>query len=151
MMISGVAYLKLVVAVLGFCGFFVAHYLYRHKKTKTRLLMCPMKFNCYDVIHSNYATFFGVSLEIYGLIYYAFITIVYLYFSFVSISSLSFIVFLVALSFSAFIFSIYLIIVQILILREGCFWCFVSAFISIIIFILTYFIYDFSYIIKVFT
>lgn len=149
MITSNVIYFKLAIAILGFCGFFVALYIYKHKKKKTTPLICPMKFNCSKVIHSNYANFFGVPLEIYGIIYYIFIAIVYFYFSFVSISLLPFIFFLAFLSFFAFVFSFYLIFIQIFILREGCFWCFISAFISIVIFILTLFIYDFNYIIQI--
>lgn len=146
---SDVIYFKLAIAILGFCGFFVAQYIYKHKKKRTTPLICPMKFNCNNVIHSNYAKFLGISLEVYGIIYYILIAIIYFYLSFYTILSIPFIISLVLLSFFAFIFSLYLIFIQIFVLKEGCFWCFVSAFISIIIFILTFFIYDFNYIIQI--
>ena len=148
MIISEIIWFKLAIVALGFCGFFIARYIYKHKKKETIPFICPMKFNCHDVIHSNYARFFGISLEVYGIIYYAFIVVIYSYFVIISTLSVPFVIFVIFLSFSAFIFSIYLVMIQIFVLKEGCFWCFVSAFISIIIFILTLFIYDFKYIIQ---
>jgi uncharacterized membrane protein len=54
--------------------------------------------------------------------------------------------FMIILSVTAFIFSVYLIGVQIFVLKKGCSWCIVSALISVAIFILTVMTYDFSYI-----
>ena len=141
-MISEDILVRLLIALLGLCGFWVAKYIHKHKKADSTPLVCPMKFNCHAVVHSGYSRFFGIPLEIYGMIYYTFIFIAYLYLAFISNLPLPIIAFLIVLSFIAFIFSIYLTFVQIFILKEGCFWCFVSAAISTIIFILIFLSYD---------
>lgn len=144
MIISEETVVKIVIAILGFAGFWVAKYIHQHKKADSAPLVCPLKFNCHAVVHSDYSRFLGVPLEIYGMSYYAFIFLAYVYLSFISLLPLPMISFLIALSFIAFLFSLYLTFVQIFILKEGCFWCFVSAILSIIIFILTFISYDLS-------
>ncbi len=49
----------------------------------------------------------------------------------------------VMLSMIAFLFSLYLISIQLFVLKKGCFWCYISSLISILIFVLTLLAYDF--------
>ena len=116
------------IALLGVGGFFVARYIYRHKKYQTPLV-CPMQFDCHAVIHSDYSKFLGIPVEILGMIYYAFIFFSYAFLIIIPIVQ--------AVTLGALVFSIYLIGVQIFILKKGCSWCLVSALISILIFILS--------------
>jgi len=130
--------IQALIFILGVGGFWVARHIYKHKKPDNKPLVCPMNFNCTAVVHSDYSKFLGVPVEIFGMIYYAVIGVSYLSLIFMAtLSTPIFTATLVGLSLAAFIFSIYLIAVQIFILKEGCFWCFVSAAASIAIFILS--------------
>lgn len=145
--------------VLGVCGFLVAKHISNHKK-KNMPLVCPIGFDCNAVVHSDYSKFLGVPVEFLGMAYYAFITIIYFVFSFIPNAYNSFIVlsgpisvyliaFLILLSLLSFLFSIYLIGVQIFILRKGCSWCIGSSFISAFIFILTVLLYNLNYFLQI--
>src|SRR3989344_5524521 len=113
--------IRIIIFVLGLCGFWVARRIHKHKKAN-KILVCPVGFDCHAVIHSNYSEFMHVPLEIFGMIYYAFLSI-----------------FLVLITFGAFLFSIYLLGVQIFILKKGCSWCIVSAVICLCIFLFSIF------------
>ena len=93
----------------------------------------------------------GVSLEIFGMIYYASLSLFYLLSLFVfSIIPAILSSFLLLASLGAFLFSLYLLCLQIFVLKKGCSWCVVSALISILIFILTALNYDFSFFEQIF-
>ena len=150
MIFSEDVFMRIVIAILALGGFLVAKHIYKHKKPESTPLVCPVKFDCHTVVHSNYSKFLGIHLEILGMIYYSFIFVAYFILIFLPDILPFFIIFLLFLfSMGAFLFSIYLIGVQLFILKKGCSWCFISAFISILIFILTIFAYDFFKIIQV--
>ncbi len=141
---SGDILIQITIIVLGLCGFLVAKHIYDHK-TKNTPLVCPVGFDCHAVVHSDYSRFLGVRVEIFGMVYYALVSIVYLLLFFISESMPDMVSsFLVLTSFGAFIFSVYLILIQTFVLKKGCSWCIVSALISTIIFILIALNYDFN-------
>ncbi len=143
--------IRIIIFVLGLCGFLVARYIYKHKNNKEAPLVCPVGFDCSFVVHSDYSEFMHIPLEFFGMLYYALLALFYACFIFIpAIPPLLSLIVLVA-SFGACIFSVYLLCVQIFILKKGCSWCFVSAFISILIFILTVLNYDFSFIAQIFS
>lgn len=138
------------IAVLGLVGFFVAMHIYKEKRAD-RPLICPIKFDCQSVVHSDYSKFLGVPVEVFGMIYYSLIFILYgvlafLGFNLPQIITLS----LAIISLSAFLFSIYLILVQVFILKKFCSWCIVSAIVSSLIFLLTIYTYDFANLFEIF-
>ena len=139
------------ILVLGVCGFLVARYIYRHKDNRKDPLVCPAKFDCETVTHSNYSKILGIPVDLLGMVYYALISLAYL---FLILSNGSVPIplsgFVASLSFAAFLFSLYLIGVQIFILKKGCSWCIVSTFICFLIFVLTAINYDFSFITRIF-
>ncbi len=146
MIFSEFIFLRAAILILGIGGFMVAKYIRKHKKTGS-LLICPIKFDCNTVVNSDYSKFFGVPVEILGMAYYGLVIISYLlsliYFYFLpGLPSNILIVSMITLSAIAFFFSIYLIGVQVFILKKGCSWCLVSAAISISIFILTVLAYN---------
>ena len=148
MQFSNEILVRIIIVVLGVCGFFIAKYIHKHKKQNTPLV-CPIRFDCHTVVHSDYSKFFGIPVEILGMMYYAFTTGVYFVFVFfpqiffaINYDILSTI--FLSISLVAFLFSTYLIAVQIFILKKGCSWCIVSAFICLAIFILASFLYNFS-------
>lgn len=128
-------YIKLFISVLALTGFFIARFIFI-KKQAQKPLICPLRFKCDKVVNSKYSTLFGFSVEKLGMFYYLFIFTFYLIlsiFNFFVLPNLLILI-LVFISFGSFIFSVYLVFVQIVILKEGCFWCFISAIISILIF-----------------
>ena len=144
MIISDVVLIRILICVLAFIGFLISKHIHTKKKSP-QPLVCPMKFNCHAVVHSDYSKFMGVPLEIFGMVYYALVSLAYFVLVFnPSPLSLPVSITLMVFALGAFLFSIYLTLVQLLVLKEGCFWCFISAFISTIIFVLAFFIYDIS-------
>lgn len=135
---------RIAIAVLGLCGFFVARHI-RNEKNAKRPLVCPIHFDCDTVVHSDYSKFFGIPVEIFGMFYYAFVTIGYIFLSFLpEVLPMLLVDSLILISIGAFLFSVYLTIVQSLVIKKFCSWCLVSATICILIFALTLVSYDFS-------
>lgn len=126
-----------VIIFLGFGGFLIAMYIRHHKKNVQEALICPLKANCDTVIHSDYSKFFGIPVEVLGMIYYAIITVSYglviifptLYIPIIASS-------LLALSLFAFLFSLYLTLVQAFVIKNWCTWCLISASICATVFAL---------------
>ncbi len=147
MQITNELLFKIAVSVLAFIGFWVARRIHQHKKTGAPLV-CPIKFDCQSVVHSDYSKFLGLPVERVGMMYYMLASIGYFILIFLSQVHIILIGILVLLSLVAFLFSIYLICVQIFILKKGCSWCFVSAFICILIFILNLYIYNLGFIVN---
>ena len=144
--------LRIAICLLGLFGFWVAKQIYKKKRSKNPFV-CPIKFDCSSVVNSDYSRLFGIPLEILGMLYYGLVFMIYLfssaylYFS-QNLPPNNLIIFMIALSVFAFLFSLYLIWVQIFILKKWCSWCFVSAFVSTLIFILTYLTYDFGTVVQ---
>ena len=129
--------MHLAILVLGGAGFLVAKHIYLHKKTG-KVLVCPIQFDCNTVVNSDYSKFFGIPVEFLGMLYYFIIAFSHLVFILIPNVDVSmFVTFTLYISTAAFVFSLYLIGVQIFILKKGCSWCFVSAFISTLIFVFT--------------
>lgn len=144
MLFSNEILVRASILVLGICGFSVAYHIYQHKKVK-KPLVCPVGFDCNFVVHSNYSEFMHIPLEIVGMAYYALLSLFYLVSIFVfDVMPVKLESLLLIASLGAFIFSVYLLGVQFFVLKKGCSWCIVSAFISVLIFILTAINYNFS-------
>lgn len=128
-----------IIILLGFCGFFVALHIHT-KKSKKIPLICPLRSNCDTVIHSDYSKFLGIRVERLGLLYYSIIVLGHgIFFFFPEYSNSLLVNISSALSAIAFIFSVYLLSIQAFVLKQWCFWCLISAFLSISIFLLTFF------------
>lgn len=126
-----------VIFILSLCGLWVAWHIY-HKKKTAQPLVCPIQFDCNTVVNSDYSRFMGIPVELLGMAYYGTVAVSYLlviFFPWVWPSFL--LILLVGLSLIAFAFSLYLIWVQIFALKKGCSWCFVSAILTTVIFILS--------------
>ena len=144
MIFSNEVFLQVLTFVLGFFGFWVAKHIRNHK-VENKPLVCMVGFDCHTVVHSDYSKFFGISVEVLGMVYYALMFSLYFLFTVFQVLMPEVIIgSLILMSFSAFLFSAYLILVQIFILKKGCSWCIVSAFICLLIFILTMMHYDFG-------
>ncbi|MBI2633927.1 MAG: vitamin K epoxide reductase family protein [Parcubacteria group bacterium] len=122
--------------LLGFSGFLLAFYI-RHKKSGREKMVCYVGKDCDTVIHSEFSEFLGLPVEILGMFYYAAIAAAYGVFSFYPEFRLEPVTFWVlALTATAFLFSLYLTFIQAVVLKEWCEWCLTSALICTGIFIL---------------
>jgi uncharacterized membrane protein len=130
--------LEIIIVICAFFGFAVASYI-RHTKKNELPLICPLEGSCEKVIYSEHSTFFGISLETWGVFYYGIVALSDSLFIFLpNAMPLWFIYAVLGASTFAFIFSIYLTILQAVVLRHWCTWCLISAGISTIIFILSF-------------
>ncbi len=126
-------YLLIVAASL--IGLTTTFSIYR-KKHKKKVLVCPFGADCDSVIKSEFSSFMGIGLEIYGAMYYGFMAIVYAsLILFPKLQTDYLILFLTAISIAALLFSAYLTFVQAFLIKTWCSWCLMSAGVSTSIFI----------------
>ncbi len=119
--------------VLGLAGFLLALHIYI-KKHKKKPLICPLRANCEEVIHSKFGSFLGIPVEIFGLGYYGIITLAHtVLFFFPTLGSEGLIFILALLSAFAGLFSLYLVAIQAFVLHKWCTWCLLSTAISLTI------------------
>ena len=119
---------------LGFAGFLLAFYI-RHKKHSHETMVCPLNSDCDAVIYSQYSKFLGIPVEFLGLAYYGLISVSYG--AFLAVPSLATpraVFFILALTTSAFLFSMYLTAIQAFAIRQWCTWCLTSAGLCTLIF-----------------
>lgn len=135
-----------IILLSSLVGSFIAYHIYHHKR-KRKPLVCPLKADCESVIHSEYSKFLNIEVEKLGIFYYSFIFISYLIYQITSSDYLIFDFLLFSLSLLAFLFSIYLTLIQILKIRKFCSWCLASAFLSLLIFVSSYLLYKESIVI----
>lgn len=127
----------IIIIFLAFCGFLIASYIRHHKKNIAEALVCPLKANCDTVIHSDYSKIFGIPVEVLGMIYYSLIAVGYgLAIIFPNLETPIVASGLMFATVCAFVFSIYLTLIQAFALRNWCTWCLFSAAICFLIFIL---------------
>ncbi len=130
---------EVIVALLGFSGFLLANYIRDTKKNATPLV-CPLEGSCETVIYSKYSKIMNVPVELLGVIYYGFITLVYFLFAFFpNVIPEEFSYVTLGLTVAAFLFSIYLTAVQSLLLKHWCTWCLISAGICTTIFLIVFY------------
>jgi|SRR3989344_9470378 len=119
-----------IIVILAIAGFALALYIHFHKRT-ARPLVCPIGHHCDPVIHSDYSKIFGFPVEMLGMLYYALIAVGY----WLAPAHMA----LQIISGAAFGFSLYLIGIQLFVLRMWCTWCLISAALCTGIFIVTFF------------
>ena len=126
-----------IISILSFVGFSISLYIYGKKKSKKKLI-CPRQSNCETVIHSDYSTILCIPVEVLGMIYYAFIGIMYPLVFILQLWSPQIAIILLAVSGASVVFSIYLVSIQAFVVRHWCIWCLSSALTSVLIFAVSY-------------
>lgn len=128
----------LLIIFTAFAGFLLAFYI-RHKKGAGETFVCPIGADCNMVIHSEYSKFFGIPVEVLGLLYYALVALVYALFLASPVLTHPVVIITVyATTAASFIFSLYLTFVQAFKLKEWCTWCLTSAALCSVIFLATF-------------
>ncbi len=124
-----------IITIAALAGFFLAFYIFR-AKSKSQPLVCPLRSDCDAVVRSDFSRLFGIPLEIIGMLYYGLVVISYIIFAFYPIFKTPIFTFtLLVVTTIAFLFSIYLTLVQAFAIRQWCVWCLTSASLCTIIFI----------------
>jgi len=120
----------LVLAIFGMAN---AGYLYYEHRKKNATLVCPFDHDCTVVTESKWSTVFGVRNELLGLIFFA------LAFG-LALSPLALQIdpglvkkLLILVSLSGAGFSVFLIGLQIWAIRDYCFYCVISAILTILL------------------
>lgn len=127
----------IITALVALCGFIITSII-RHKKQVGQTLVCPLGSDCNSVIYSSYSKFFGIDIATIGLVYYGCITSLYLFFAFIPFVFPDYVYIIgFLLAVLAVIFSIFLLIIQALVIKEWCMWCVLSALISIMLLIMS--------------
>ncbi len=118
--------------VLAFCGAINAGSLV-HKRLTKKPLICPINTNCTAVTHSEYRTVLGVHKDLLGILYYGVIFVagggVFFYPD--PVPQLPTILHL-ATGFGL-LFSLYQTYLQAYVIKEYCFYCLISAGLSILL------------------
>src|SRR3989344_8926 len=118
---------QLLIIFAGFCGFLISFYI-RHKKKASEKLVCYLGSNCEAVVHSQFAFFFGIPVEVIGMFYYGVLALGYGLRAALPVLVPSwFHLALLTLSAAAFLFSAYLIFIQAFTIKQWCMWCIFSA------------------------
>jgi len=119
--------IKIIIIILAVIGVIISGYI-RIKKVRKHEMVCPIGKSCDDVINSKYSKLFGIPVEILGLLYYGIIAVSYSLFIFnPEYTTFHTITITLAITITAFLFSIYSIFVQAILLKKWCMWCITSA------------------------
>lgn len=134
----------LLILVLSLSGFILALYIYTTKKNNTKALVCPIGGQCDAVVNSKYSKFLGIPVEIIGMVYYGLVILFYSLRFFSSPVSDGLLFFATAFSVVAFLFSVYLVLIQAFSIKHWCTWCLFSAGFTTLIAIFSVFGADFN-------
>jgi len=102
--------------------------------------MCPRKAPCETVISSPQASTLGISNTILGMAYYAFVFFLFICL-FMGGRSLVTEIILLILTAGGFAFSIYLVRIQKVVIKQWCLWCLGSAAMATILFVAVLFFF----------
>lgn len=127
------------IILLGIIGFLLSSYMYGKIRRNERLV-CMLGEDCNKVVYSRYAITLGIPNTLIGMFYYSAIAVSYGFIIIVPQFQMPFFLFALRLVMGlAAFFSIYLIFVQIIMLKEWCEWCLLSTLLSVVIFVLAFF------------
>lgn len=120
--------------VLSVLGIVDAGYLvYKHMRKQP--LVCPIGDNCSAVTESTWSHIFGVRTEILGLFYYATLFCAIALVLFDSSLKGAIVLFLPWFTGVGVAFSIFLVSLQKFVIKKYCFYCLLSALISLLLFL----------------
>lgn len=120
--------------VLTFFGVLNAAYLtYTHYKKKP--LVCPLDHNCNIVTESKWSTIFGIRNEILGILFFASMLIGMLLVLFMSVYASLLLSLIVLGSGIGLLYSFFLAYIQAFVIKDYCFYCLISAFLTLLLFL----------------
>jgi uncharacterized membrane protein len=118
---------------LSLFGFLLCIKIFRDKR-KPQPIVCFVGANCEKVVRSDFSSFLGIGLEIFGALYYLFILSFYTFLAFVHLPYIEILTFgTLIISGMAFMFSLFLTFIQAVVIKSWCSWCLLSAIITTLI------------------
>lgn len=123
---------SIIILTLAFIGFWIAQKI-KELKSQEGTITCPVGFDCDEVLRSSYGTFFGIQNDRIGRYYYLSMASFYLLHLFIDLpENLVFATLL--LSGIALLFSLYLVFIQLFVIKQWCSWCLGSALVNLLLF-----------------
>ncbi len=123
----------IVLALLGAIN--SGHLVWNHYKHSKEPLACPFNHQCTDVTESKWASIFYIRNDTIGFLFYLAILVSAILMQFISALATTLPFYFVLATGGALLFSIFLIGVQVFAIKNYCFYCIVSALITLLIFI----------------
>ncbi len=121
-------YLYIIGAIIAFGGLYIAKYIHGRRLQLGHPLVSPIGAQDNLVLNSKYSRLFHIPIETIGAIYYTIITLSYAaFFAMPELHSPGAALIILEITVVAFLFSLYLTLVQIFILKAWCGWCFTST------------------------
>ncbi|MEY2641157.1 MAG: hypothetical protein RL150_550 [Candidatus Parcubacteria bacterium] len=129
--------LYVLILVAALIGLSITVNIYKQKHEK-KPLVCPFGADCHTVVTSQFSSFLGIGLELYGAAYYSLVILTYATFILFPGTVTPWSMFIATgATIGAFLFSLYLTFVQAFLIKSWCSWCLMSAGVSTSIFIFT--------------
>lgn len=129
-------WLTISLAILGFIGFWIADHVLRMKRGVAPAT-CPFGQDCGGVIHGRYSSFLGVPVAQMGRAYYLAVSAFFLLSSIVALPRIYLFIAMIVTG-VGLLFSLYLVSIQLFVLKKWCTWCLFSALTTILIFIVSF-------------
>lgn len=126
---------------LSIGGMITSGYLvWKHYQKQKAPLVCPLNHDCSKVTESKWSSVLYIRNEVLGLLFYGAMLLasILLVIAPTLLPSLPFL--LIAATAGAMLFSLFLIGIQIFKIKDYCFYCLISALISILLFVNSFFI-----------
>ena len=133
------SFLTLALAGIADAGYLV----WKHYHNTTKPLVCPLDHDCSKVTESKWSTIFWVRNEVLGLLFYVSMLAAGLILFFVPglvLVSLPLILLMKLAAGFGLIFSLFLIWVQIYKIKDYCFYCMISALITLLLVVNSFFL-----------
>jgi uncharacterized membrane protein len=133
--------LGIIISALG--GFLLSYYISKHKHAEEKMV-CPAGSSCGELVNGRFSRFLGIPVERAGMMYYGLIFLIYLA---IIVRVVPDVVLTIGILLTGlgFIFSLYLAIVQIFVVKKWCTLCLGSLGISFIIIVLSFLGYEASF------
>lgn len=120
--------------VLGLLGLINASYIF-WKRNKEKHMDCPLNSDCMAVIESKWSRIFYIKNDTLGIIFYILVLALSVYLLFTESMLLRYS--LITITFFAVLFSLFLLYIQARIIKNYCFYCLISSFITLLVFVNT--------------
>lgn len=133
--------LGIIISSLG--GLFLTRYIARHKYSEDHMT-CPLGQKCEPLVTGRFSKFLGIPVEYLGTLYFSIFIFLYTVSLFKELPD-QLLLAGILLSGVAFAFSMYLTMIQIIVLKKWCTICLAASAISFVIIVLVFMGYEYSF------
>lgn len=133
--------MNFIIIILAIIGLMDSLFLMYETKYTEGPLICPLNFDCSSALESQYSKFYGIRNEHLGFVYYLGITLISLGIYFLPGYSELLVKLLLLGTGIGFIYTLYLLYIQITKLKNYCLYCLISAASAILLFATSFITY----------